>query len=77
LSPADKAGIMEEQRRAGESVLMVGDGINDAPALAAAAVGCAFAGGTDIALQTSDLVIARPEPDDWPWPTGWRAAPWR
>ncbi|RNC66662.1 MAG: cadmium-translocating P-type ATPase [Desulfuromonadales bacterium] len=61
LSPADKACRVEELRRAGEVVLMVGDGINDAPALAAADVGCAFVGGTDIAVETSDLVLARPD----------------
>ncbi|MCM2357468.1 MAG: cadmium-translocating P-type ATPase [Geobacteraceae bacterium] len=59
MSPAEKARFIEELRGRGETVLMVGDGINDAPALSAADVGCAIAGGTDIALETSDLVLAR------------------
>ncbi|UFS71117.1 heavy metal translocating P-type ATPase [Geomonas sp. RF6] len=61
FSPAAKARHLEELHAAGETVLMVGDGINDAPALGAAAVGCAVAGGTDIAIETSDLVLARPD----------------
>jgi len=61
LSPAGKARFIEELRSRGEIVLMVGDGINDAPALSAADVGCAIAGGTDIALETSDLVLAKPD----------------
>ncbi len=61
LSPEDKAMWVRGRQAAGEPVLMVGDGINDAPALAAAAVGCALAGGTDVALDTSDLVLTRPD----------------
>jgi len=61
LSPAEKAGRIEHLRSTGETVLMVGDGINDAPALSAADVGCAVAGGTDIAMETSDLVLAKPD----------------
>lgn len=61
LSPADKTAFVERQRAAGSIVLMVGDGINDAPALTAADVGCAVAGGTDIAIDTSSLVLARPD----------------
>jgi len=61
LLPADKARWVEEATARGERVLMVGDGINDAPALSAASVGCAMAGGTDIALATSDLVLTKPD----------------
>ena len=61
LSPAQKADHLEELRRGGATVLMLGDGINDAPALSAADIGCAVAGGTDIAIETSDLVLVRPD----------------
>jgi Cu2+-exporting ATPase len=60
MSPADKAAWIERRQESGQSVMMVGDGINDAPALSTADVGCAMAGGTDIALETSDLVLNRP-----------------
>ena len=59
MSPADKTAWIESQQRNGHTVMMVGDGINDAPALSLADVGCAMAGGTDIALETSDLVLTR------------------
>jgi len=61
LTPAGKCARLREYRESGQHVLMVGDGINDAPALALADVGCAMAGGTDIALATSDLVLTRAE----------------
>ncbi len=61
LDPAAKAAWVARQRAAGHRVLMVGDGINDAPALAEADVGSSLAGSTDIALETSDLVLTRPD----------------
>jgi len=61
LSPAQKASYLGALRQKGATVLMVGDGINDAPALSAADIGCAVAGGTDIAIETSDLVLVRPD----------------
>ncbi|PLX81328.1 MAG: copper-translocating P-type ATPase [Desulfuromonas sp.] len=59
-SPADKADWINRQKQDGKMTMMVGDGINDAPALSCANVGCAMAGGTDIALETSDLVLTKP-----------------
>ncbi len=57
-SPSDKVSYIEDMQKKGFKVLMIGDGINDAPALAAADTGCAVAGGTDIAVETSDMLIA-------------------
>lgn len=57
--PEDKARIVAEAREKGGSVAMVGDGINDAPALAAADLGVAVGSGTDVALATADVALLR------------------
>ena len=64
--PEEKAGVVERLQSQGRKVMMVGDGINDAPALTAATVGCAIGSGSDIAIESADIVLMRSDLQDVP-----------
>lgn len=62
ILPADKAAVVQQLRAAGEVVAFVGDGLNDAPALAAASIGFAMAGGADVATETAGVTLMHGDP---------------
>lgn len=64
LMPTDKQAVITELQNKGKKVMMVGDGINDAPSLAKADIGVAIGAGTDVAIDSADVVLVNSDPID-------------
>ncbi|WP_409022818.1 copper-translocating P-type ATPase [Dellaglioa sp. P0083] len=64
LMPEDKAKIVSQLEGEGHNVIMVGDGINDAPSLASATIGMAIGSGTDVAVDSADVILVKSNPMD-------------
>ncbi|GAA0351196.1 heavy metal translocating P-type ATPase [Alkalibacterium iburiense] len=64
LSPQDKYDLVDQLKKEGQTVVMVGDGVNDAPSLALADVGVAVGAGTQVALDSADVILTQSDPGD-------------
>ena len=64
LMPEDKESIIKDYQSDGNKVMMVGDGINDAPSLIRADIGIAIGAGTDVAVDSGDIILVKSNPSD-------------